>query len=638
MRNTHRVRLARGFLTSLMTVALLLFWSCSPTDSGGGDGDGGEVDAAAPCQEGETQCNATGTVVLLCDENGLWVDQTVCLGETPYCLAGACVACVPGEFFCDGNDVMQCTPDGSGSTVQESCGALETCSLGACADQCEIMAQGNSNVGCHFWPTPVNNAYLDPLFDSDFAVAVHNASDQVVSITVTKGAQLISEQNVAAGSVEVIRLDYDPVLKGTSDDFSSVLASPGGYHLAATLPVTVYQFNPLSFEIPSACEDSTEEPCHSYSNDASLLLPDHALSNNYVVVSRPTFGVTKNSGPNGPFHFIPGFFSIVGTEAETTVTVHFSSYTAAGDNLQSYRPGDMAQFTLGRGDVLQFLSDIPTDCSGGSVATDDCNAGGTGDVCRYCDMGPLYDLTGTVVESTAPVAVFGGHVCAFVPYDNWACDHLEEQMVPSETWGSDYIVARTEPQSPDAGDPEPNVVRIVSREDDNTIDFDPPAVHVSVNLDANEYIEFSSLENFRVTGSKPMMVSQYLVGQNYYTADKDYWGDPAFALVVPFEQYRTDYSFLVPETITYNYVNVIGPVGEGGQNIHDIRLDGELVDFADGVIGSYGIARIDISDSVNSYHSITGEQPFGIMVYGFARFTSYFYPGGLNLEYINPVN
>lgn len=621
---------ARSLLTSLLA-AILLLAACGPKSSGGQDDDAG-----APCDPGATQCNTTGTAVLVCDEAGAWVEQTICLGETPYCLHGACVACVPGEFYCATEDVMQCNADGSGATIVETCAADETCWLGGCANQCEIMAQGHSNVGCHFWPTTVNNAHLDPLFDEDFAVVVHNAHDVPVDINVTKGAQQVTQVTVAAGQVEVINLEYDPLLKGDPADFSSVLAVRGGYQITSTLPVTVYQFNPLSFEILHSCDNTAEDPCHSYSNDASLLLPDHALSNNYVVVSRPTFGITKNTAPDSPLHFIPGFMSIVGTEEETTVTIHFSSYTAAGDGLDAYRPGDTAQFVLGRSDVLQILSDIPPDCSAGTTSADDCNTESGTDVCRYCDMGPLYDLTGTVIESTAPVAVFAGHVCSFVPYNNWACDHLEEQMVPSETWGTDYIVARTEPQSPDAA--EPNVVRIVSREHDNTIDFDPPSVHDSVNLYANEYIEFTTSENFRVTAAKPIMVAQFIVGQNYYTSQRDYHGDPAFSLVVPFEQYRTEYTFLVPETITYNYVNVIAPVGEAGANIHNITLDGTPLEFSDGIIGTYGIARVDISNEVNSYHSITGDQPFGIMVYGFARFTSYFYPGGLNLEYINPVD
>jgi len=623
MRTVHQSVLATAALA-------LLLAACGPSESGGGS------DAAALCEPEATRCNATGTAVEVCDEAGAWVEQTLCLAETPYCFNGACVACVPNEFFCDGSDVAQCSADGSGSTVVETCAANESCWHGACANQCEIMAQGDSNVGCHFWPTPVNNAHLDPLFDADFGVVVHNANTEVVEITVTKGAELITQLSVAAGAVEVIQLEYDAVLKGAPSDFSSVLVTRGGYQVTASLPVTVYQFNPLGFEILHSCVNSAEDPCHSYSNDASLLLPDHALSNNYVVVSRPTFGITKNTAAGSPLHFIPGFMSIVGTEENTTVTIRFSAYTAAGDDLLAYAPGDTAQFTLGRADVLQILSDIPPDCSAGTETSDDCNTDVPGDVCRYCDMGPLYDLTGTVIQSTAPIAVFAGHVCSFVPYNNWACDHLEEQMVPSETWGTDYIVARTEPQSPDSA--EPNVVRIVSREDDNTITFDPSTVHDSVNLYANEYLELTTAENFRVTATYPIMVAQYLVGQNYYTSSRDYWGDPAFALVVPYEQYRTEYTFLVPETITYNYVNVIGPVGEAGANIHNITLDGTPVEFADGILGNYGIARVDISNSVNSYHTITGDQPFGIMVYGFARFTSYFYPGGLDLEYINPVD
>ena len=36
-------------------------------------------------------------------------------------------------------------------------------------------------------------------------------------------------------------------------------------------------------------------------------------------------------------------------------------------------------------------------------------------------------------------------------------------------------------------------------------------------------------------------------------------------------------------------------------------------------------------------HEITGDQPFGITVYGYGAYTSYWYPGGLNLEEI-PVD
>ncbi len=41
--------------------------------------------------------------------------------------------------------------------------------------------------------------------------------------------------------------------------------------------------------------------------------------------------------------------------------------------------------------------------------------------------------------------------------------------------------------------------------------------------------------------------------------------------------------------------------------------------------------RITLANGVNGNHSITGDQPFGISVYGYGADTSYWYPGGLNL-------
>ena len=36
-------------------------------------------------------------------------------------------------------------------------------------------------------------------------------------------------------------------------------------------------------------------------------------------------------------------------------------------------------------------------------------------------------------------------------------------------------------------------------------------------------------------------------------------------------------------------------------------------------------------------HSISSDQPFGIVVYGYGQYTSYIYPGGLDFEQINPL-
>jgi len=45
-------------------------------------------------------------------------------------------------------------------------------------------------------------------------------------------------------------------------------------------------------------------------------------------------------------------------------------------------------------------------------------------------------------------------------------------------------------------------------------------------------------------------------------------------------------------------------------------------------------ARVTIRPGV---HQVLSTQPFGIIVYGFGSYTSYMYPGGLDLRVINVI-
>ena len=53
----------------------------------------------------------------------------------------------------------------------------------------------------------------------------------------------------------------------------------------------------------------------------------------------------------------------------------------------------------------------------------------------------IRDLTGTRVVSNKPVSVFSGHECAWVPDEVLSCDHLMEQMLPIDLWGTVHYVA-----------------------------------------------------------------------------------------------------------------------------------------------------------------------------------------------------
>lgn len=52
----------------------------------------------------------------------------------------------------------------------------------------------------------------------------------------------------------------------------------------------------------------------------------------------------------------------------------------------------------------------------------------------------LCDLTGTYISSDKPVAVFSGNVRASIPTSRTSRDHLVEQMIPVQTWGSEFPV------------------------------------------------------------------------------------------------------------------------------------------------------------------------------------------------------
>ncbi len=596
-------------LVILCSVVLL---GCGPVQS---NPVGNNNNTSGPCTPGTTRCN--GLSIESC-QGGAWVLTTTCLSPTPYCTESAfgpaCTPCSPGLNVCQNGDVYSCTPEGQIGTMTQECTDDTECIGGTCTSPCLVAAAQKSYIGCDYWPTPTANS-VDAAFDGNFGVVVHNANDKVAHVIIMLGTTNVAERDVAPGTLETFTLNLDTGLKMSAGDQSLKVAN-AAYHLTSTMPVTVYQFNPLDYELNGS---------NSYSNDASLVLPTPTLSTNYIVMARQTFGVDQMFG----YSFIPGYAAIVGTEDNTTVTVTLTANTSGGTGINAGTPGTVQQFSLNQGEVLQLLSALPTSCTGTTTS----NADGT-----YCDMGQGYDLTGTQVESDKPVAVYSGHLCSFVPYDTWACDHLEEMMLPLETWGKDFVVGRTEPQA-DTGYPdEPNVVRIVSGADSNVIRFSPahPSLGAQTTLNKGQWVEFDALVDYHINADFAIMVGQFLVGQNYYTEDLEYHGDPAYSLMVPTEQFRDSYTFLAPSTITYNFVNVTKRVGEGGPTV---MLDGAAIpDSAfSAPIGTtgYGVARVPIT---GTHHTITSTEPFGIVVYGFATFTSYSYPGGLDLNYINPVD
>ena len=500
--------------------------------------------------------------------------------------------CEPGAAVCRDGVSSVCKPDGSG-WVDEYCDPVQGlgCDIdtGVCGGECSKASLGDSYIGCDYYATVTGNHVHSNSFQ--FAVVISNTSEQPARVQIDGGALTESVVlDVAARSVEVRELPWVALLKACINEWDpdpflgeqcgsakvkGALEVDGAYHVRSDRPVTVYQFSPLDFVTPGGGS-------HSYTNDASLLIPSNAMGDEYYVAAWPAWDT-------GAF-VQPGFAAVTATWDRTEVTITTTANTEADNFAPAFEAGVPQTVVLDRGDVLQLM-----------------NFEG--------------DLTGTHVVADRPIQVMGGHYCTQVPIGVAACDHLEESMLPLHTLGNYYIV--TAPALPAMPDGKPQVVRVVAARDDTRVEFEPNVAPATTLALAGDFIEIPSAVDFEVRASHRVQVSQYMMGLEAGGGS----GDPAMAIAVDRQQFRRDYQFHAPLSYDVNYVNIVAPTGAR------VELDGTAVaELAPVGSGEFSVARVVLGPGTDGDHVITGDDPFGITVYGYGAYTSYWYPGGLDLR------
>jgi hypothetical protein len=96
---------------------------------------------------------------------------------------------------------------------------------------------------------------------------------------------------------------------------------------------------------------------------------------------------------------------------------------------------------------------------------------------------------------------------------------------------------------------------------------------------------------------------------------------------VPAEQFLPRYVFITGTGYTENYAQIIKPQGSAAVTVDGVVVDG----YYD--IGDYEVADWPISEGA---HIADSDDPFGVIQVGYTGVTSYAYPGGLALGFINP--
>ena len=583
----------RPIVLSLLLAGLTLA-ACSEEDPLNSGGDAGVPETV--CSSGEKRC--LGDKLKVCASDGFsWlISDCAAKGQSCLVLTGVATCtpktCVPNIPGCadDGLTTRTCAADGMKWVSGKKCSLPngELCYSGVCENACKHEAKNQQSTGCVFFPVNLQNENA-----SVVGVVVSNPNKATATAKLFYGATLQGTKQVAAGKLATFLISAGKgMIKGTGK-------MNAAFRLATTLPVAAYQFSPLN-------------KAEQRSNDASLLLPVTSLGKRHRLISA---AVTRTGSAS--------ILAIVGTAAGTKVTVTPTADTAAGGGVAAVKAGKPLVITLGAQDVLQ-------------LAATSLNA----------------DLTGTLVDSEKPVAVFGGHTCANLPKDKTYCDHIQEQMFPVETWGTGYLAAKFMPRGQQA---EHDWWRVVASEASTTITLEgAPELGSSFTLAAGEYYQFSTAKAFVIKGDKPFTLGHYSLSEQEVTPPADpaiytegfqtekgctqdvghtNLGDPALAVSVPWAQYRSEYTFLVPDTYRYDFATLLFPAGVVAP---DVVLDGKEQSLKFHKVGATGLtyARLRISDGP---HHIKASHKFGVEVHGYDCNVSYAYSGGNNLKPINPI-
>lgn len=398
------------------------------------------------------------------------------------------------------------------------------------------------------------------------------------------------------------------------------------YPVGQTAPSMSCQLRNVGLKVTTTVESSVFVGNRlPQSFDAANILPITALQTEYITQDYPGYDHGGTSLNDGGFPVI----TILATENNTHVTILPSS------NVLNSTGTSIINKTLNAGQVLYLTGD--------NRAT----------------------LSGTSVTSDKKIAVFTGVNNTDVPGPVSARDHLYEQNMPTDYWGTHFVVTRS--MKKDA-----NRIRVTASNNGTEIIVDGMSL---ATINAGDTYEFELCEEvmrtedgytkavgvgrgteFYLDGEAhylettcPCAVYSYDVSENYYvkkngTSERDpnSAGDPAMVWISPLEQQLSKVTFGVMNTdqTPTHYVNIITPTeGAASLAVREIKMNGGQVVYGNNLVQptdvkpvpanpAYSYARIKLMDNAESVYTITSDIGFIAHVYGSGNKESYAYSCG----------
>jgi hypothetical protein len=602
-------------------------WAPIATCAMGQNCTGGQCDPAA-CTAGQSMCSADGKVSTCLGDVGTFSLPKAC-DAGKICVGNTCQpqACNPNQRFCEGDKVVrQCDALGSQSTVAEMCPGNSKCDGGGCKSPCLAAEAKHTSIGCSFYGVDNDSIGADDTFEVDFGLA--NDTDQPgqvkVEVREPSGWRSVCTVTLSPHEARLIGMNKNdpgncPVDEPTENLIDRHIEDSGyipgaAFRITSEVPIAAYQFN-------------SNDQIRAYSSGGTVLLPTHALGRLYYssVMPQPDPALLFYAPGGSQTDIAHGQIVIIGTVDGTKVKITPKAPVLAGPNVMATPAGQVVEYVVDEGAVLQLASTA------------------TGD-----------DLSGSRIESDQPIAVFGNNECATVfprnamnpGFRDVYCDHTEEALLPVQAWGKNFVGARVRPHAESPGALDATVWRIVASEDNTKVTMvgpmgvvTMPPITDTIMMNAGEVRDvavmltsFEQPSDIELHADKPVFILGYMSGETVATT------------AVPVEQFLSKYTFIVPGKFR-SQLTVVRPRGV------KVKLDGMVMgdnlfvpSGGDFEVGRLDFERDDAIGGAPATHTIETEAgpdgmapKIGIEVRGMDEDCSYGYSGGLSIELINPI-
>ncbi|NVB36314.1 IgGFc-binding protein [Pseudenhygromyxa sp. WMMC2535] len=451
-------------------------------------------------------------------------------------------------------------------------------------ETCAEAEATSTSVGCEFYPLAL------PGTQQTTGFMVSNVSDSVANVTLADKSGVLQQAAVEPGATHMF------TDTGLHKMNNSTELGEDGYVIESDQVLQVFQYMP---------------PDGTSTADASIVLPGPALGERHRVV-------TYNVHNNNTWQYAVVVATEDDTEVSFTLAQPFSQTLAGG-------PFEALDYDMGMDTLAATLDRLDTMLIVG----------------HWENGEELNEFSASVIESDKPVAVYSGKQLANIPEGQCCADLIATSVPPTSIYGTEYAGVRFLP----VGQPgKYDIWRVIGDQDGTVIELTGDHED-TLMLDAGEFVDIATGDVFWAKGNKAFGLTHFMTAGSllpqpfvpYDCADQlQSPGDPAVGWVYPEGNWLNRYLFS-PGTGSqqwcHDHVTIVAALDQWDL----ITMDGEALPEPTPIGGdsNHGYVYVPVP---NASHEIEAPANVGVevLVYGYVSHGSYFYPGGVGLQQLNP--